>query len=300
MRIASTTMSSTTTAPASDTAGAPAREEGALDRRLTQGPRLYFNVTAAPSPRAAVALLHGFAEYGARYAHVADFWAARGLTTIAIDMRGHGRAEGPRGYCDRFGEYLDDMSELVELVRLRAPDLPAFIYGHSFGGLVATTHVLRSPGRWRGLLLTGPNFGIAVKVPWVKQAAGKVMSQLVPNFGLPSGLHGSDLTHDAARAKAYEEDPLVFNKARARWYTETLQAQEKAMERAPSLSLPLYIAMGTVDRVSDFSTARTFFQNAGSSDKTFDAREGLFHEVLNEPEWRDIAGPMADWMLARI
>ncbi|MCL2448263.1 MAG: lysophospholipase [Polyangiaceae bacterium] len=290
-------MSSTT---AMGDARVPLHEAGPLDRRVTAGPRLYFTTTMAPSPRAAIGLLHGLADYGGRYAHVTDFWAGRGLTTITLDMRGHGRAEGARGYCERFDEYLDDASELVELVRQRAPDLPVFLYGHSFGGLVATHHVLRSPGRWRGLLLTGPNFGIAVKVPRLKEMVGTALSRVVPGFGMRSGLYGRDLTHDAARARAYDEDPLVFKQARVRWYTEAVAAHARAIEAAPSLSLPLYIAMGTADRVSDFDKARVFFQAAASADKTFDAREGLFHEVLNEPEWPEIAGPMADWVLARV
>lgn len=277
----------------------PPHTEGVLERRVSRGPRLYFNAWTAEAPRAVVALLHGFADYGGRYAHVAAAWAAKGITTLALDMRGHGRAEGARGFCERFDEYLDDASELVEWVGTRAGDVPVFLFGHSFGGLVATAHVLRSPGRWRGLAMTGPNFGIAVKVPWAKRMAGKALSSVVPAFGLPSGLSGSDLTHDSARARAYEEDPLVFKNARARWFTETLAAQADVMARAASLTLPLYIAMGTADRVSDLATARAFFEAAGSRDKTFEPREGLFHEVLNEVDWRSTAIPIADWMLAR-
>jgi alpha-beta hydrolase superfamily lysophospholipase len=292
-------MSPNSAASSDDAPHETLRTEGALDRRVTRGPRLYFNAWTPPSPRSVVALVHGFADYGGRYAHVADAWAAKGIMTLAVDMRGHGRAEGARGYCDRFDEYMDDVSELVELVRLRAGDRPAFLFGHSFGGLVATAHVLRKPGNWRGLAMTGPNFGIAVKVPWIKRAAGMALSSVVPAFGLPSGLGGTDMTHDPARARAYDEDPLIFKNARARWFTETLAAQANVMARAGSLTMPLYIAMGTVDRVSDLPTARAFFQSAGSRDKTFDAREGLFHEVLNEPDWRNVAAPIADWMLAR-
>jgi alpha-beta hydrolase superfamily lysophospholipase len=107
------------------------------------------------------------------------------------------------------------------------------------------------------------------------------------------------MTHDTVRARAYDADPLSFNNARARWFTETLAAQARALESASSLRLPLYIAMGTEDRVSDYATARTFFDAAGSADKTFRPLEGLFHEVLNEPQWPEIAGTIADWFLAR-
>src|SRR5579859_4542894 len=102
------------------------REEGPVERRVSKGPRLYFTSTTPDGPRVAVALLHGFADYGGRYAHVAAEWARRGIATVTIDMRGHGRSEGPRGYCDRFTDYLDDASELVELVGRRLPGVPSF------------------------------------------------------------------------------------------------------------------------------------------------------------------------------
>jgi alpha-beta hydrolase superfamily lysophospholipase len=277
-------------------------DESPLVRRATPGPTLYFNATfpADSDPRAVVGLIHGFADYGGRYAHVARAWAERGLATIAVDLRGHGRAEGPRGSCLRFREYHDDVSELKELVRERTGELPAFLFGHSFGGLVAACDVLESPARWKGLVLTAPNFRVAVKVPPLKRLAGHVASRLLPWFSLPAGVRGSDLTHDSAIARAYDVDPLVFKNVRSRWFTEMLIAQTRVMANAASLKMPLYIAMGTEDRVADFATARAFYDAAGSADKTWDPREGLYHEVLNEPEWPQTAQRIADWMLARV
>ena len=98
-----------------------------------------------------------------------------------------------------FSEYLDDVSELTRLVEERAPGVPAFLFGHSFGGLVATLAALDRPGRWRALVLSGPYFGLALHVPRVKLIAGKIASKLAPAFGLPSQLRGADMTHDAAR-----------------------------------------------------------------------------------------------------
>jgi alpha-beta hydrolase superfamily lysophospholipase len=44
--------------------------------------------------------------------------------------------------------------------------------------------------------------------------------------------------------------------------------------------------------------AQRVFAAAGSADKTWDAREGLFHEILNEPSWKDIVDSIARWVLA--
>ena len=277
-----------------------AYDEGQLTRTSTPGPRLYY-ICARPTapPAAVVGLLHGYADYGKRYAHVLEAWAARGIATVALDMRGHGRAEGARGFCDRFAEYDDDATELRQLVAKHAPDAPAFLFGHSFGGLVAASFAIAHPSPWRAphldraVLRLGPRRAESRKV-----VVGKIASRVAPGLGVPSGLHGADLTHDADRARAYDEDPLVFKKATARWFTETEGAQALALARAPSLALPLLVVMGTADRVAKVAAAKRFFDAAGSADKTWDAREGLFHEVLNEPEWRSIADRIADWVLA--
>ena len=105
------------------------------------------------------------------------------------------------------------------------------------------------------------------------------------------------MTHDAARGRAYDEDPLVFKTATARWFTETEAAQEQAIARAASLTLPMLLVIGLADHVVSVPRARAFFDAAGSPDKTWDGREGLFHEVLNEVEWRPIADRFAEWIL---
>jgi alpha-beta hydrolase superfamily lysophospholipase len=65
-------------------------QEGAVERSLP-GPTLHFRA-AGPDrePAAIVAMIHGYAEHGGRYAHVMDAWAEKGIATVAIDLRGHG------------------------------------------------------------------------------------------------------------------------------------------------------------------------------------------------------------------
>ena len=147
--------------------------------RSAAGPALYHVSVTPEAPRAVVGLLHGYADHAARYAHVMDAWAEAGLASIALDMRGHGRAAGARGDCRRFEEYLDDASELARLVADRAQGLPSFLFGHSFGGLVATLDVLASPRVWRGLLLSAPFIGRAAAPAW-KLALGRMASRVAP------------------------------------------------------------------------------------------------------------------------
>jgi len=274
-------------------------ERGSLARARTPGPTLYFTSARPQKPVAMVAIVHGYAEHSGRYEHVQRAWADRGLASVAIDLRGHGHAEGARGACRRFSEYHDDMDELFALATQRAEGLPIILFGHSFGGLVATSYTLDKRGSHKALLLSDPYFRLQVKVPAAKLVAAKVASAVVPFLSLASGLSGKDVTHDAERAKAYDEDPLVFPTANSRWFMETKGAQARVFTDARKLEMPLYMVLGLADPIVSPTGGRDFFETASSKEKTLDERPGLFHEVLNEPEWESIAAAMADWMLAR-
>jgi alpha-beta hydrolase superfamily lysophospholipase len=279
------------------------RDEGAVTQRAVPGPALYFTSVMPDAPKALVGVVHGYADHAARYGHVMDRWAEKGLGSVAIDLRGHGRATGARGFVRRFDEYLDDTSELARLLVDRAPkgprseSLPQFLFGHSMGGLVAALSAIDAPRAWRGVILSSPYFGLAMQVPAAKRIAGRIASRVAPRLALPTGLRGVDLTHDLERAREHDEDPLVFSNATARWFREAQKAQARALAQAGRLTLPFYEVFGTSDGIARFEDGKRFFDRVGSRDKTFDERPGLLHETLNEPEWRDVADKMAAWML---
>ena len=272
-------------------------EEGPLVQRAIPGVPLYY-ISKMPegAPRAMVGLLHGYADHANRYTHVMGTWALAGVGSVAIDMRGHGRAGGHRGACRRFDEYLDDAAELARLVADRARGAPTFLMGHSFGGLVAAASVLEAKRNLRGLLLSAPFLGLAMPVPPAKVMLGRLISRLVPRLALPNGLDGSMVTHDADVAKAYDSDPLSFHVATARWFTEGEKMQARVVAKAPELTLPLYMLFGGADPIASVTVGRRFFDRAGSKDKTWDERPGLYHECLSEPEWPEVAKAMLAWI----
>lgn len=109
----------------------------------------------------------------------------------------------------------------------------------------------------------------------IKRLAGRIASRLYPKLGLPSGLHGKDMTHDP-EAKAYDEDPLVFPNATARWFTETVKAQDRAFQSASRLTLPLYMAFGTAIRSRASSRASASTTSPGGHRAEPEARDGQF------------------------
>lgn len=244
-----------------------------------------------------LALIHGYADHAARYIHVIDELARRGVVTVALDLRGHGRSGGDRGFCNEFSEFWDDLRELEPLLEEHAKGLPRVLFGHSFGGLATASSLLDTRAgapdmKWRAAVWSAPFFELALPVPAIKKKAGEFLGKLIPKFGMASGLHGADLTHDAAMARGYDEDPLVFKKASARWFTEAVKTQELLFREAHRIKLPFFIGFGGADKVASPEGGRRLVSSAGSTVKEFKLYDGLYHEILNEPSWPDILTDM--------
>lgn len=276
-------------------------EEGSIGGRPGGAPTLAYQLSLPEGARAAVLLLHGYGEHGGRYRRVIERWARKKLATAVPDLRGHGWSAGVRGYCDRFSDFHEDVDDMIAVLRERAPGVPLFGFGHSFGGLIAATYALGHPGAFQGIVLSSPYFGLALQVPGAKKLAGQIASHLLPKLALPSGLQGKDLTHDETIARLYDTDPLVNKGATARWFTESSTAQRDLLARAAQIRTPIVVFQGGADRVASPAAARAVFDRLGSADKKFDERNGLFHEILNEPDvGMEIADEMADWILAHV
>ncbi len=65
------------------------------------------------------------------------------------------------------------------------------------------------------------------------------------------------------------------------------------------LTLPCLIMQGSGDGIVDPAATEDFFKEVTSADKTLKVYDGLYHEVLNEPEKEDILREISAWLSAR-
>jgi alpha-beta hydrolase superfamily lysophospholipase len=265
-------------------------------------PRLSFRIDAPSGPTLGrVLLVHGYADHSSRFDRVVAIWQERGLSVARFDLRGHGQSEGPRGHVTRFSDYVSDVTAL--LTKLEGGTdwtgtRPPALFGHSLGGLIACHAALALGPRVSGLALTSPFFGVAKPPLWIQKVLAPIMARVAPTLRQPSGLKGSDLTHDQAIVKAYDSDPLRFDHVTVGWFNEVSRAQADLMARARTLTMPCFCIAAGEDRAVSVAETRRFFALIESAAKELDVRPGLFHEVLNEASYRDDAGKLAERMLS--
>ena len=240
--------------------------------------------------------MHGISEHSGRYSAVVDGLTAAGFVVCAFDLRGHGRSEGQRGHIDRWSQYRGDVMAYLEQLKVRYPDLPVFIYGHSLGALIVAEYVLSHPAGLAGMIVSGiplrPS-GVAKK-PLVLLA--RSLSRIWPRFSVSLGVDGTRLSRDPAAVKAYDEDPLVHHTATARWGTETLDAIDRVNKRMSEIRLPILILHGEEDPVNDIQGSRELFAGVSSKDKELHTYPGGKHEPHNDIVRDQVVSDVEKWL----
>jgi alpha-beta hydrolase superfamily lysophospholipase len=254
----------------------------------------------AGEPRAEVMLVPGIIEHGGRYAPTAEALARRGYAVSAMDLRGHGKSEGPRCWVRSFDEYIDDLDALFDRTVRRAEGKPVFVLGHSLGGLIAVLWCIRRQPKLKGLILSGPALQVRPELfPWLRQLA-KLGSICFPRLRLVR-LGGRNISRDPAIVAQFHDDPLVFHGGLpVRTCAEILRAGGLARAAFEQVRVPLLILFGTADRVATVEASQELVRRAETTDKTLRLYPGLYHEVLNEPEKEQVLADLIEWIDRRL
>lgn len=234
-----------------------------------------------------ILIVHGLAEHKGRYAWVQDRLAAGGYTSHAIDLRGHGEAEGFPGKVSSPDELIDDVAAGVELARATAG--PLFVVAHSMGTLPTLAFLAeRSPDGIAGAILSACPI-----------APGQATLDSLANPDAP-GIPPETISRDPEIVRLYAEDPLVFNENVPPECTAAVMlVSQRAFQGAGDVTLPALVLHGGDDPIADASGSRDIHAALGSADKTLKIYEGLYHEIFNEPEREQVLGDVVAWLDAR-
>lgn len=250
--------------------------------------------------KAQVLLVHGLAEHAGRYAHVAEYFNARGIGLFGYDHRGHGQSDGLKAYVHRYNLLLDDLDQVLTAVREKTGPVPLFLYGHSMGGGVICLHAIERKTKVNGLILSAPAVKVSDDISPFLVKAAPVLGAIAPKLKTVA-LDGEAISSDPREVEKYNTDPLNYRgKTYARTGAELIDATKRIQKGMEALTQPVLILHGTADRLTDPEGSKQLLARAGSTDKSLKLFEGWFHEIHNEPEREQVFMEITDWIGARI
>jgi acylglycerol lipase len=266
------------------------------------GLRLYWQawLPEEGDARAVLLVAHGYAEHGGRYGNLVEAMVPRGFALYALDHRGHGRSEGPRGHVGRFAEFVADLHALRVRVEEEQRGKPLFLLGHSMGGLIAVGYLLSHASGVGGAVLSSPALGILNEPSRAMQWLARILSRIAPRISFQGNVEPEFLSRDPSVGRAYAADPLVHRRASVRFFSEFKRAIGNAHERAAEIVLPILVLQAGDDRLVDARATESFAKTLGSERKELQLYPGFFHEIFNETEKERVFADLDRWLAARL
>lgn len=261
------------------------------------------------TPKAALLIVHGYAEHSGRYAWVAEQLVAHGYAVVGFDLRGHGKSDGERVLIKSMNEYLFDVDAALLRAFEHAPGVPLYVMGHSMGGgvlsLYACARLSYDDGQFERSRIKGLIFSGGV-LPTAPSIATSIVSRVALFLGrvLPKwrmrGLGGA-VSRDPMVVADYDNDPLNYHgKMPAALIGAMVRGMKYVDEHTPEITVPLLILHGSADELTSPDGSQRLYDRAGSVDKTLKIYNGLAHEILNEPERALVVEDIASWLNRQI
>ncbi len=270
----------------------PAIETAAFVAR--DGLHLPLREWDAKNPKAVIVALHGMSDYSEAFEMPAPWWADHGITTIAYDQRGFGRAPDP-GIWGGADAMRADLSDCVNAAHIKFPNLPVYALGESMGGAVVLS-VLAGPHppQIAGAILVAPAVWSREDMPLSYRAALWLTAHLVPWLHVSgNGLHiwPSD---NIPMLRKLSRDPLFQHDARTDQVYGLVGLMDDARHAPERLAAPppILFVYGAKDQVIPREPTEAVIN--GLDGKAVVRRyDNGYHMLLRDLEgervWTDIA-----------
>ncbi|KAI8803019.1 Alpha/Beta hydrolase protein [Cladochytrium replicatum] len=256
---------------------------------------------------ATVTAAHGLGEHILRYEPVFSKFASLGIKVQGIDLRGHGRTVlyGPnkekKGQLGNTGSanFADVLKDLRDVTaRVKVQGVPHFAFGHSMGALITLMYAQKFPEDITGALTNGAPVD-ANSTAILKIGAG-LLSFLLPNLEIASGLDSNLLTHSVEEVEKYKADPYVHGKITPRTAQGLFSGGSDLLKHPETFNVPMLLTIGSEDRICRPSGVQSLFDKLSVQDKSIKIFDGLYHECHNELTQRDnVVKTWSDWILSR-
>ena len=269
---------------------------------MADGARLPMLVFEAEKPHAVILALHGFNDYSNAFAAPGPgpWLAEQGITLVAIDQRGFGRAPG-RGLWAGDGHMAEDAAEVGTLLRRKYPGLPLYLMGESMGGAVAMrTMALPVPPDVDGLILSAPAVWGWQQLNEAYAAVLWSAAHLVPSMTLTGRSLEIWPSDNIEMLRALGRDPLVIKETRIDTIYGLVGLMDSAYDAAPRIRKPILLLYGAKDEIVPapaVAEALAEMRAAGEDVKAACYLEGyhmLLRDLGRETVWRDILAWIAE------
>jgi alpha-beta hydrolase superfamily lysophospholipase len=261
------------------------------DKRFTTHPNIFL-------------ILHGLGAHGGYYDYFGSSLAGAGHLTYAVDRRGFGMSDGPRGDVQNSRVDLNDLEEVVTWLQHKHPAARIYLIGESWGCLIALHYVSDSTVPVSGIILLSPPIRLKIGGHWIKPALALTLEILKNIFTLKfNGKIGAPFPLELA-----SRDPRFFEKLKTkettfkvsmRYGSLALCLLKNAKRYAAQVRVPTLIMLGQADRLLDPRGAKDLLRKIAATDKQLVVVDGAYHTLYYDPATPSVVETITAWVLSK-
>jgi len=250
-------------------------------------------------PKAVVAALHGFNDYGNAFADIGAFLAGNGVAVLAYDQRGFGAAPKP-GIWPGTDKLTADFRDFLAAARAAYPGVPVHALGDSMGGGVLMAAWAETPYPADSVILVAPAVWGRATMPFYQTAALWLSAYTAPWMHISGRGLKRQPSDNIEMLRALGRDPLVIKETRidAAWGITNLM--DAALASAKAYDAPSLILYGANDDIIPAGATLDMLANLPPprSARKVAIYDSGFHMLLRDLEaetpWRDILAWLDD------
>lgn len=250
-----------------------------------------------------VQIIHGILEHKNRYQDFANYLADNGYLVLTSDNRGHGESinsQNPLGHMPGVERMVRDQAYLTDFIKKQYPELPIYLYGHSFGSLLARNYLQENDSLIDKLLLTGTvtyeklaPLGIQLAKIAQRLTGQQKHSWLIKKLSGYGSEDTSWLTNDLEQLEKLKEDtkmiPGYTNQGVSTIWQADYELKQFKKYACQNPDLPILSLSGVQDTAitggeKGLADTKATLEAIGYRNVAVYEYEGMKHEVLNEIE----------------
>lgn len=114
------------------------------------GAKIYFNSKIVNSKKPCLVFIHGLAGASPIWNYETDYFKNKGVSTIVIDLRGHGTStrSDKEGYY-KFENFVSDITQVIKNEKVKS----YYLIGHCLGGMISLGVATKQPKGLKGIVL---------------------------------------------------------------------------------------------------------------------------------------------------
>lgn len=144
--------------------------------------KVRFLINSVEQSDFVVCMMHGRGDYSESYVEFSNFLKENKISSMIVDLIGHGKSSGKRGVVRKFDDYIEQTRMLEDLAKEKFPSAKIIFLGLSLGGNIILSSVRESRIHPYKVIVLAPWISLVRKLKGYEILYARILKTVNPEY----------------------------------------------------------------------------------------------------------------------